>query len=125
MVSVELRAGSLGDADAAPVLAADDADAGGLVVLGVEDGHIGDVDPALLLDHADLQVRAARHGALVALDHVQALDVDLVVLDVDAQDLARLALVLAGDDDDRVVGLDAQRMRHGYSTSGASETIFM
>src|SRR3712207_9479081 len=56
----------------------------------------------------------------MALDHIDALDVDLLVLRVHAQELAGLALVLAGDDDHRVVGADLHQ-----STSGASETIFM
>src|SRR3954451_20120493 len=109
-MSVELRARALGDADAAAVLAADDPDARRLVVLGVGDRHVGDVDRPLLLDDADRRVRAAGRRALVALDDVQALDEDLLVLDVDAQDAAGLALVLAGEHDHRVVRLDAERM---------------
>ena len=46
--------------------------------------------------------------ALVALDDVQALDVDPVLLGLDAQDLAGLAAVLAADDDDLVVAPDLQ-----------------
>src|SRR5689334_11558423 len=119
-MSVELRAGALGDAHAPPVLAAADADARRLVVLGVDDRHVGDVDRPLLLDHPDLRVRARGVGALVALDHVQAADVDPVLPRVGADDPAGLALVLAGDDHDLVVATDLHQ-----STSGASETIFM
>src|SRR4029079_17593610 len=54
------------------------------------------------------------------LDHVQALDEDAILARVGAQDLAGLALVLARDDDDVVLGADLH-----HSTSGASETIFM
>src|ERR1700742_3168105 len=98
-MSVELRAGTLGHAPARALLGARRAHARGLVVLRVEDRHVGDVDPALALDHADLRARARGVGALVALDDVQALDVDATLLAVYAQDLARLPLVLAGDDD--------------------------
>jgi hypothetical protein len=64
------------------------------------------VDRRLALDHADLQVGAAGDRALVALDHVQALDVDPLLRGFHADDLAGLALVLAGDDDHVVVGAD-------------------
>src|ERR687893_387873 len=119
-MSVQLRARALGDAHAPAVLVTADADASRLVVLGIHHGHVGDVDRALLLDHAHRGVGPARHRALVSLDHVDTLDVDAVALGVGAQHLARATLVLAGDDDHRVVGADAHQ-----STSGASETIFM
>src|SRR5215213_1554558 len=119
-MSVQLRSGALGDAHARAVFAATDADARRLLVLRVHDRHVGDVDRTLLLDHADLRVRPRRVRALVALDHVQALDVDAVLARIGAQDLAGLALVLARDHDDLVVGADLHN-----STSGASETIFM
>ena len=48
----------------------------------------------------------------------------LVVLRHDLQHLAGLALVLAGEDDDLVALLDFLLGGH-YSTSGASEMIFM
>src|ERR687896_638993 len=118
-MSVQLRARAAGHALAA-TLVARDADPRRLVVLGVDDRHVGDVDRALLLDHADLRVGPTGVGALVALDHVQAGHEDPILLGIDAEDLAGLALVLAGDDDDLVVGADAHQ-----STSGASETIFM
>src|SRR6266480_765397 len=59
---------------------------GGLVVLLVEQHHVGDVDRALALDDpADLAallrvLDGAR--ALVALDHVEALDEDVALLRV-------------------------------------------
>src|SRR4029450_3915754 len=55
------------------------------------------------------------------LDAVDALDQDLVLPRVGLDDLALGALVLAGDDDDRVALLDL----HGQSTSGARLMIFM
>src|SRR5918992_2485161 len=116
----ELRAGPARDPLAATFRVARHADPRRLVVLGVDDRHVGDVDRPLLLDHAHRHVGTAGQRALVALDHVQALDVHAVPLGIGANDLAGLALVLAGDDDDLVVGADAHQ-----STSGASETIFM
>src|SRR5262245_17824097 len=118
-MSVQLRSGALRDAHALAVLATD-ADARRLLVLRVHDRHVGDVDRTLLLDHADLRVRARGVRALMALDHVQAFDEDAILARVGAQDLAGLALVLARDDDDVVLGADLH-----HSTSGASDTIFM
>src|SRR5215203_4611609 len=118
--SVQLGAGALGDAHAIAVVVTAHADARRLVVLGIHDRHVGDVDRPFLLDHAHRGVGPARHGARVALDHVDTLDVDAVALGLGADDLARAALVLAGDDDHGVVGADLH-----HSTSGASETIFM
>src|SRR5919108_1199264 len=117
---VELCVRALGDPHPAVAVAAD-ADAGGLVLLGVEDRHVGDVDRTLLLDHPDGHVRPAGQRALMALDHVQALHVHPLLLRVGADHLAALALVLAGDHDDLVVLADA----HRHSTSGARLTIFM
>src|SRR5215218_974362 len=119
-MSVQLRARAAGDALAVPVGVARHADPCRLLVLGIDDRHVGHVDRSLLLDHADRHVGAAGQRALMALDHVQALDVHAVLARIGADDLAGLALVLAGDDDDLVLGADAHQ-----STSGASETIFM
>src|SRR3954468_11188622 len=119
-MSVQLRSRAPRHPHAAAVLAAADADARRLLVLGVHDRHVGDVDGTLLLDHADLRVGARGVRALMALDHVQALDEDAVLPRVGAQHLAGLALVLAGDDDHVVVATDLH-----HRTSGASETIFM
>src|SRR3954453_24093801 len=124
--SVQLRPGPARHAEPLPVLTGD-ADARALLVLGVHEHHVGDVDRAFLLDHAadGLGALGPRHllRAHVALDDVQALDVDAVLLRVDAHDPAGLALVLARDDDDLVVAADLGG--HGQSTSGARETIFM
>src|SRR5699024_2102670 len=56
----------------------------------------------------------------VLLDPVDTLDQDPVLLREGLDDLALGALVLAGDDDDRVALLDLH-----HSTSGAIEMIFM
>src|SRR6185503_12464775 len=119
-MSVDLGARALRHPHAAALLGAAHADARRLVVPGVHQRHVGDVDGALLLDHAHGGVGPAGRRALVALDDVEALHVDPLLLRVDAQDLAGLALVLAGDDDHLVV-----RPEPHQSTSGASETIFM
>src|SRR5918999_261966 len=103
-MSVDLCARALGHAQPRALFRAARAEAGRLVVLGVEQRHVGDVHRAFALDHADLRVRARRVRALVALDDVDALDVDAVARPVDAEDPARLALVLARDHDDLVVG---------------------
>src|SRR5215207_1477690 len=120
-MSVDLGARALGHAHACPLLGAARPHARRLVIPGVQERHVGDVHRRFALDHADLRVRAARIRALVALDDVDALHVDAVLGAVDADDLAGLALVLARDHDDLVVGTQL----HGQSTSGASETIFM
>ena len=59
------------------------------------------MDRGLLLDDAALLLHAAR--LRVPLHHVEALDDDAVLLGEDAQDLAGLAALRAGDDHDRVV----------------------
>ena len=60
-------------------------------------------------------------GLRVLLGGVDAVDDDLVVGGEDVDDLALLALVLAGDHHDGVTLLQL----HGHSTSGASETMRM
>src|SRR5690606_32051601 len=70
----------------------------------------------------DLRSLALLAGALVALDDVHALDEDAVVLVDDGANGALLAAVLPGEHDDLIATLD---FRRHYSTSGASETIFM
>src|SRR4051794_29145267 len=124
MGSVDLRAGSLGDARPLAVGGHCRADPGRLLLLGVQQRHVGDVDGALALDDPRLGVGVERRRALVALDDVQSLDVDALPVALHAQDLAGLALVLAADDDHLVVAADAHLVGH-QSTSGASEMIFM
>src|SRR5688572_9366055 len=103
-MSVQLRARAAGDALAVAIGVTRDRDPRGFLVLGVDDRHVGDVDRPLLLDHADLHVGAAGQWALMALDHVQALDVHAVLARIGADDLAGLALVLAGQNDHLIVG---------------------
>src|SRR5215213_2586124 len=89
-MSVDLGARALGHAHARALLGAARPYARRLVVLGVQQRHVGDVDRTLALDHAHLRVRTRRVRALVALDHVDALHEDPVPGPVDADDLARL-----------------------------------
>src|SRR6478609_9696539 len=103
--SVDAGAGTAGDAEASALVDLD-ADAGRLLVLRVEQRHVRDVDAALALDHAGDGVRTTRRRTLMALDDVEAFDVDTVLGRVDAQHSARLALVLARDHDDLVVLAD-------------------
>src|SRR6185295_12846616 len=104
------------------------ADARGLVVGGVEQHHVGDVDRPLLLDDparlsALLRV-LHRARTLVPFDHVQPLHVHASLPGIGAQHPAGLAAFLAAGDHHRVVLADPHGL-HCYRTSGASETIFM
>src|SRR5262249_36369166 len=65
-----------------------------------------------------------RARALVALDHVEALDVDALLRRLRAQHAAGLALLLAGDHDDAVALADPDLGTH-QRTSGARETMRM
>src|SRR5919112_1699944 len=95
---------------------AGDAHAGALLVLGIDEHDVGDVDRGFLLDHAADRLRALRLAdllrALVALDDVQALDVDPLPLGVHPEDRAGLAAVLATDHDHLVVAADLRCMSH-------------
>src|SRR6476659_4008485 len=73
------------------------------------------LDPALGIE--------LRRLAMARVD-VNARHDDLVFLGDRADDFARLALVLAGQDDNRVALADL-RSSHGYSTSGARLMIVM
>src|SRR5579875_2545411 len=121
---VEDFAGPLGKADLAAVLERLEPDPGRLAVPGVDMGDVGDVQHRLLLDDA-AGLADRRPG--MALDHVDALDQDAAVLGQDAQHLAALSLVLAGDDHDLVALLDLEldHLALPHRTSGASDTIFM
>src|ERR1700674_40453 len=81
--SVEPRSGALGHAEALTALALD-AHARGLAGLGVDQHHVGDMDRALALDHATDRLGALRVAHLartrMALDHVQPLDVEALLL---------------------------------------------
>src|SRR6185369_14953186 len=61
--------------------------------------------------------------AHVPLDDVDAAHLDPIGLRQDLEDLSGLAAILAGEHDHLVALLDL--VRHRYSTSGASEMIFM
>src|SRR5689334_4173306 len=77
------------------------------------------------LDDAALDV-ALRIRTRVALDDVHALDDHAVADRQHLEDATLLAFVLAGRHDDRVVPANrCLKSRHDYSTSGASEMIFM
>src|SRR6478609_345355 len=123
---VDSGSAALGDSVALALVVDLRADARRRVLLGIDRHDVGEVDRPLLLDHAADGLGALGVAdllrALVALDDVQPLHVDLLLLGVDAKHAAGLAAVLAADDDHRVVAPDAG---HLYSTSGASETIFM
>lgn len=63
----------------------------------------------------------------MSLDHCNALDTSALLSGNELENLAALALVGTGDDDDFVAAFE-MGFRHGrvsYSTSGASEMIFM
>src|SRR5699024_7766442 len=78
--------------------------AGGLVALGADDLHLAGVDRGLSLhDTAGL---ALATGLGVAGDDVDALHDDLAVGGHNDLDLALLALVLAGQDDNGIALLD-------------------
>src|SRR6478609_6318740 len=87
---------------------------GGLLALrGVEtrlEHEVRHVDRALAL--GDLALRVFLGLLEVALDHGHALDDGAVLGGADLEDLARLALVGAGDDNDEVVALDVKFLGH-------------
>src|SRR6516162_3476422 len=98
-----------GNAHLAPVLEELVADAGRLAGFRIRVGDVGDVDRALLLHDA---AGIAGRGTGMALHHMHALHDDAVLLAQHAQDLARLALVPAGGDDNLVALPDLQLRRH-------------
>jgi hypothetical protein len=65
----------------------------------------------------------------MTLDHVDLLDDDASFIGMHTEDLATLAFIFASDDFDEIILADMPRpgslLLHGYSTSGASETIFI
>src|SRR5688500_10060071 len=134
----EVLTGAPRDPDPAAFLVLADADPGRRA-LGVDDHHVAHVDGRLLRDDPAL-LRAALRGAdpRVLLDPADALDEDLLDLGVGGDDAAAGTLVLAGQHQDGVALLDLHRggllaarravvlvVRHGQSTSGASEMIRM
>src|SRR3712207_3122163 len=105
-------------------LLVDDTDAhtGRLAARGADGHDVGQVDGGLDGGDAALAPLPGHPGPLVLGHPVDTLDHHALGLRVDADDPPLLAGVLAGDHPDGVVALHAV---HGYSTSGASETIFM
>src|SRR5580692_1068989 len=120
--AIDLDSGTLGDAHfLAIVVLADifEADSGRLAVLGIRQRDIRQVDRRFLGNDAAL-LRGAL--LLVALDHVDAAHQRAAVGAAHLDDLAGAALVAARDHDHRIALFD---LRRHYSTSGASEMIFM
>src|SRR5215213_8830314 len=99
-----------------------EADARRLAALGVGNRHVRHVQRRFLALDPTLRVRL-RRLAVTRVD-VDARHDDLVLFRHRTDDFAGLALVLAGQDDDRVA-LPDFRSGHGYSTSGARLMIFM
>ncbi|MPN64488.1 hypothetical protein SDC9_212263 [bioreactor metagenome] len=102
-------------------------DARGLAALGAHDHDLAGRDRRFLVDDAAGHPLAAR--LLMALDHLDALDDDLVRFGEGLLNLALPALIGSGDHDDGIAGLD-MHVAHSiailpYSTSGARERIFM
>src|SRR5471032_2759513 len=87
---------------------------GGLLALaGVEDGlehEVGDVHGTLAL--GDGALRVLLRLLEVALDHRDPLDAGALLGGEDLEDLARLALLGTGDDNDNVVALDVKFLGH-------------
>src|SRR5690606_7266729 len=86
----------------------------------LDDGDVADVQRGLHRDAAALPAGTLLVGLDVLRDEVDALDDDALAARVDAQYLARRALVLAGEDDHLVALADLHQ-----STSGASEMMRM
>src|SRR5690606_5277685 len=95
-----------------------EADAGRLAV-GIRDRDVGQMDRGRLRKDAGL-LRCSLPGA--AADQVEPLHDGAGIFRDHLQDLTGLALVLAREDDDFIALLD---LGSHYSTSGASEIIFM
>src|SRR5690348_15153686 len=123
----DVRVALAADADRAAVFVLAVTDPGGLGAVRAHDLHVARVHRCFLR-HDAAGLRAARRGRHlgVLLHPVDALDEDAVLLGHRQQDLAARAAVLAAAYDDGVALLDEKlHGRHDYSTSGASEMIFM
>src|SRR5262249_6879597 len=110
--------GLLGKANLASVTQSFESHPRGIARLGIDMRQVGQMNAAFLVDDAALLGLGL---ALMALDHVDALDQSAVFLGEQLQHFALLALVAAGNDDDLVALLDIAHHR----TSGASEIIFI
>src|SRR4029453_5882847 len=99
-----------------------EADARGLAALRVGDRHVRHVQRRFLA--LDPALRVFLRRLPVTRVDVDARHDDLVLFRQRPDDFAGLALVLAGQDDDRVALADL-RSGHDYRTSGARLMIFM
>src|SRR3954451_16682510 len=109
LMGSEVLTGAPRDPDAAAFLVLAVTDPGRLV-LGVDDHHVAHVDGRLLGDDpALLGTTLAGADPGVLLHPADALDQDLLGLGVRGDDAALGALVLAGQDEDRVALLDLHR----------------
>src|SRR5260370_3908281 len=104
---VDLDAAALGDAHALAVLQHLGADAGRLLRLRIHQRQVGDVDAAVPLDDAARGRRGVLAALQMALEDHQLLHDGAASLVVDLEDLAGLALLLAGEDVDEIALLDA------------------
>src|SRR6476620_4657301 len=96
-----------------------EADARRLAVLRIGECNIGQVDRQLFADDATFFLHRL---LLVALHDIDAAHQRAVLTRQNAYNLAAAAFITTRDDDDLVALLD---LRGHYSTSGASEMIFM
>src|SRR5262245_36554884 len=120
--AIDLDSRALGDAHLLAVAAFAhelESDARRLAVLGIGERQIRQVDRSLLGDDPALLVGGL---ALVALDHVDAAHERAVLVRAHLDHFPGPALVAAGEHDHAVALADLGRH---YSTSGASELIFM
>ncbi len=85
--------------------AAAEADAGGMVTVGADDGNVAPVDGGFDFDDAGLGAEGA--SLHVFLDDVDALHDDALALGEDLADLAAFAAVFAGEHLDGVVLAEA------------------
>src|SRR6478672_413281 len=99
-----------------------EADAGRFAGLGVGNRDLRHVQRRFLALNAALRIELGRL-AMARVD-IHARHDNLGFLRHRTDDFARLALVLAGQDDD-LIALADLRSGHGYSTSGARLMIFM
>src|SRR5947209_19561704 len=91
----------------------------GLAIFRIGEREIGQVHRRLLGDDAAVLLRGL---LLVTLDHVDAAHHGAALLRTNLDDLAGAPLVASGGDDHLIALADLGRH---YSTSGASEMIFM
>src|ERR1700730_15234 len=120
--AIDLDSRALGDPDLLAIVALADifkTDTGRLAVLGIGQSDIRQVDRRFLGNDAAVLLRAL---PLVTLDDVDAAHQRPAVVGAHVDDLAGAAFVAAGDHDHGVALFD---LRRHYSTSGASEMIFM